>query len=104
MLEMGLPIAKRSSKLMTITPSSEQGQLTFARRHLLRLWLRDPENAWQTPEVLQPRWDQIYRGVTPETSVFPLEPFVRSAGNKGRYPTKAILEPVKFPQGWLHQE
>ncbi|CAJ2509739.1 Uu.00g056390.m01.CDS01 [Anthostomella pinea] len=54
------------------------------RRHLLRFWLRDPENAWQTPEVLKWRWDQLYAGVTPESSVFPLEPFIRSAGNKER--------------------
>ncbi|OTB01391.1 hypothetical protein M426DRAFT_323530 [Hypoxylon sp. CI-4A] len=54
------------------------------RRHLLRLWLRDPENAWQTPEVLNYRWAQLYEGVTPEGQVLPLEPFIRSAGNKGR--------------------
>ncbi|KAH8171200.1 taurine catabolism dioxygenase tauD, tfdA family protein [Sarocladium implicatum] len=54
------------------------------QRHLLRLWLRDPENAWQTPEVIQYRWDQIYGGVTPEAEVLPLEPFIRSASNKNR--------------------
>ncbi|TQN67358.1 Taurine hydroxylase-like protein SAT17 [Colletotrichum shisoi] len=54
------------------------------QRHLLRLWLRGPENAWTTPEVLQKRWDQIYKGVRPETEVFPLEPYIRSAANKGR--------------------
>ncbi|KAI0152987.1 TfdA family taurine catabolism dioxygenase TauD [Xylariaceae sp. FL1272] len=54
------------------------------QRHLLRLWLRDPENAWTTPSHLRPRWAQIYDGITPENEVFPLEPFVRSAGNKGR--------------------
>ncbi|BCS22229.1 TauD/TfdA family dioxygenase [Aspergillus puulaauensis] len=54
------------------------------QRHLLRLWLRDPENAWHTPEVLAPRWAQIYEGVSPESEVFPEEPFIRSAGNKGR--------------------
>ncbi|KAI1322384.1 TfdA family taurine catabolism dioxygenase TauD [Xylariaceae sp. FL0255] len=54
------------------------------QRHLLRLWLRDPENAWTTPSHLAPRWAQIYEGITPEKEVFPLEPFVRSAGNKGR--------------------
>ncbi|KAL4779591.1 hypothetical protein BJX76DRAFT_75446 [Aspergillus varians] len=54
------------------------------QRHLLRLWLRDPENTWHTPEVLAPRWAQIYEGVRPESEVFPLEPFIRSAGNKGR--------------------
>ncbi|KAI3337240.1 TfdA family taurine catabolism dioxygenase TauD [Xylariaceae sp. AK1471] len=54
------------------------------QRHLLRLWLRDPENAWDTPKVLQWRWDQLYKDVTPETQVFPLEPYIRSASNKGR--------------------
>ncbi|KAF1965568.1 TfdA family taurine catabolism dioxygenase TauD [Bimuria novae-zelandiae CBS 107.79] len=54
------------------------------RRHLLRLWLRDPELAWDTPEVLRSRWAQIYEGIKPEAEVLPLKPFVRSAGNKGR--------------------
>ena len=49
------------------------------RRHLVRLWLRDPENAWKTPGALQERWDRVYEGVTAEASVFPLEPFIRSA-------------------------
>ncbi|KAI0126129.1 TfdA family taurine catabolism dioxygenase TauD [Xylariales sp. AK1849] len=53
-------------------------------RHLMRFWLRDPENTWQTPEVLKWRWAQLYEGVTPESQVFPLEPFIRSAGNKAR--------------------
>ncbi|GJD03995.1 taurine catabolism dioxygenase TauD [Colletotrichum higginsianum] len=48
-------------------------------RHLIRLWLRDPENAWKTPEALKERWDRVYSGVTPEKSVFPLEPQIRSA-------------------------
>ncbi|KAF4123821.1 Taurine catabolism dioxygenase TauD, TfdA family [Geosmithia morbida] len=54
------------------------------QRHLLRLWLRDPENAWPTPQVLQERWDTLYKGVEPENQVFPLEPFIRSASNKNR--------------------
>ncbi|KAK1980426.1 TfdA family taurine catabolism dioxygenase TauD [Colletotrichum cereale] len=49
------------------------------QRHLVRLWLRDPENAWETPEALRERWDRVYSGVTPEGSVFPLEPQIRSA-------------------------
>jgi hypothetical protein len=53
--------------------------LTSNRRHLVRLWLRDPENAWKTPSVLQERWDRVYKDVTPEASVFPLEPYIRSA-------------------------
>ncbi|KAK8082353.1 TfdA family Taurine catabolism dioxygenase TauD [Apiospora saccharicola] len=54
------------------------------KRHLLRLWLRDPKDAWETPEVLRPRWAQLYEGITPESQVFPLEPYIRSASNKGR--------------------
>ncbi|KAK2023447.1 TfdA family taurine catabolism dioxygenase TauD [Colletotrichum zoysiae] len=49
------------------------------QRHLIRLWLRDPQNAWETPEALRERWDRVYSGVTPEKSVFPLEPQIRSA-------------------------
>ncbi|KAI1490998.1 TfdA family taurine catabolism dioxygenase TauD [Biscogniauxia mediterranea] len=52
------------------------------QRHLLRLWLRDPENAWETPEVLRWRWAELYEGLTPESQVLPLEPFVRSASHK----------------------
>ncbi|KAK3308340.1 uncharacterized protein B0T15DRAFT_483028 [Chaetomium strumarium] len=51
------------------------------QRHLVRLWLRDPDHAWKTPEVLQPRWDYVYKGVTPEASVLPLEPYIRSASS-----------------------
>ncbi|EOA90417.1 hypothetical protein ACJQWK_07660 [Exserohilum turcicum] len=48
------------------------------QRHLIRLWLRDPEHAWPTPEALKSRW-AIYDHVKPENSVFPLEPTIRSA-------------------------
>ncbi|OWY50321.1 Clavaminate synthase-like protein [Alternaria alternata] len=48
------------------------------KRHLLRLWLRDPENAWGTPVPLASRWDRVYEGVTPELQAFPLEPHTRS--------------------------
>ncbi|KAK7420850.1 hypothetical protein QQZ08_010251 [Neonectria magnoliae] len=51
------------------------------QRHLVRLWLRDPELAWKTPEALQPRWDNLYEGVTPEKTVFPLEPAIRSSSD-----------------------
>ncbi|KAJ5553333.1 hypothetical protein N7494_002711 [Penicillium frequentans] len=44
------------------------------RRHLLRLWLRDPENAWQTPEPLQHRWDTVFKNVTEDEQAFPLNP------------------------------
>lgn len=47
------------------------------RRHLMRLWLRDPEYAWETPEPLRPRWANAYEGVVPEEQVLPLEPRLR---------------------------
>lgn len=50
----------------------------------MRLWLKDPEYAWQTPHGLQWRWDEIYKDVRPENEVFPLEAFVRSSANKSR--------------------
>ncbi|KAI0526396.1 TfdA family taurine catabolism dioxygenase TauD [Xylaria bambusicola] len=55
------------------------------RRHLLRLWLRDAENAWETPRALQPQWDRLYKGITVENEVLPLEPYIRSsAGHRPR--------------------
>ncbi|KAL7621427.1 hypothetical protein AAE478_008749 [Parahypoxylon ruwenzoriense] len=47
------------------------------------IWLRDPENAWQTPEAIKWRWAEIYEGVTPEAEVFPFEPFIRTSASKG---------------------
>ncbi|TAQ88462.1 hypothetical protein B7494_g3245 [Chlorociboria aeruginascens] len=49
------------------------------QRHLIRLWLRDPEYAWPTPDSLADRWAQLYDGVSPEAQVFPLEPRIRSS-------------------------
>ncbi|KAK1145206.1 hypothetical protein N8T08_004358 [Aspergillus melleus] len=46
-------------------------------RHLMRLWLRDPEHAWQTPEPLRARWDNVYKDVFADEQVFPLEPRLR---------------------------
>jgi len=51
-------------------------------RHLLRLWLRDPELAWKTPEALQDRWDALYKDVTEEEQVFPLEAKIRGGSGK----------------------
>ncbi|EMR72321.1 putative taurine catabolism dioxygenase protein [Eutypa lata UCREL1] len=53
-------------------------------RHLLRLWLRDPENAWETPGPLRERFAELYDGVTPEGQVLPVDPYIRSEGNKAR--------------------
>lgn len=52
------------------------------RRHLLRLWLRDPKLAWKTPDALKDRWDALYKDVTPEEQVFPLEPKIRGGAGK----------------------
>ena len=51
--------------------------LMGGRRHLVRLWLRDPENAWETPKELKERWSYVYDRMTPEAQVFPLEPYIR---------------------------
>ena len=53
------------------------------QRHLMRLWLRDPEFAWKTPEALKGRWEKTYGGVGMESQVFPLEPYIRTA-SRGR--------------------
>jgi hypothetical protein len=49
------------------------------QRHLVRLWLRDPEFAWKTPEALRGRWAGVYDGVEEKKQVFPLEPCIRSS-------------------------
>ncbi|KAH6964514.1 hypothetical protein DER45DRAFT_152193 [Fusarium avenaceum] len=54
------------------------------KRHLVRLWLRDPENAWETPSHLSDRWAELFEGVKPENQILPLEPYIRSASNKSR--------------------
>jgi hypothetical protein len=46
-------------------------------RHLLRLWLRDSEYAWETPTPLHGRWDAVYGSLSPEEQVFTLEPQIR---------------------------
>ncbi|KAL1901116.1 hypothetical protein Sste5346_002183 [Sporothrix stenoceras] len=63
------------------------------QRHLVRLWLRDPMNAWPTAAALKDRWNQLYGGVTPENSVFPLVPTVRSA-SKGTHKDVATETPT----------
>lgn len=58
------------------------------RRHLLRLWLRNDELAWKTPEPLKDPWKRLYDNTTPDDEYFPLEPEIRKAakGNgTGKY-------------------
>ena len=45
----------------------------------MRLWLRDPELAWPTPEPLTEKWNRLYGGIRPENEVFPLEPRLRTS-------------------------
>ncbi|KAF9055633.1 hypothetical protein BJ165DRAFT_433113 [Panaeolus papilionaceus] len=57
-------------------------------RHLLRLWLRNDELAWKTPEPLKDPWKRLYDNTTPDDEYFPLEPEIRKAakGNgTGKY-------------------
>jgi alpha-ketoglutarate-dependent taurine dioxygenase len=55
------------------------------QRHLVRLWLRDEELAWELPRELHGRMAKVFEGVTEEGQVFPLEPFVRSsAAGRGK--------------------
>ncbi|RAL16021.1 Clavaminate synthase-like protein [Aspergillus homomorphus CBS 101889] len=54
------------------------------QRHLIRIWQRDPEYAWDTPGPLDRAWKQLYDGVTPETQVFPLEPYIRGPAAGGK--------------------
>ncbi len=52
----------------------------LGRRHLIRLWLRNDELAWKTPEVLAPIWKRLY-SVPPEEQRFPIEPEIRRKEN-----------------------
>ncbi|GIC94644.1 TauD/TfdA family dioxygenase [Aspergillus udagawae] len=61
------------------------------QRHLMRLWLRDPQLAWEVPEPMKQSHSLAYDNVDPNTQVFPLEPSVLSArprGNKIPQPAK----------------
>lgn len=74
---------------------ADQLTLIFSRRHLIRLWLRDPEYAWETPKALEARWEKQYGNVSPDASVFPLEPAIRSV-SAGR----EKLEPLTGTGGY----
>jgi hypothetical protein len=54
-------------------------------RHLIRMWLRDPEYAWETPGPLRERWEAVYGGVRPETMVLPVVPYMRSTNYGGTH-------------------
>ena len=48
------------------------------RRHLIRLWLRDPEHAWEIPGPLKVRMGKVYNNLDKDTQEFPLEAEVES--------------------------
>lgn len=51
------------------------------RRHLLRVWMRDEEHAWETPGEMRGRWGRIYGSESAHgPRVFPLEAATRSVG------------------------
>jgi hypothetical protein len=58
---------------------TDEGGEEGKKRHLVRLWLRDEELRWDIPQELQGRFDKVYKGVSEEESIFPLEPYIRSA-------------------------
>ncbi|KAK7402615.1 hypothetical protein QQX98_011627 [Neonectria punicea] len=48
-----------------------------AQRHLVRLWLRHPEKAWQMPKGLDMAWDRVYAELGSEGDEnWPLQPVV----------------------------
>jgi len=69
------------NNLVTFHARDEFKDTPEQQRHLVRLWLRDPEYAWETPKELQSRWDGLYLSVTPEKQVFPLGPRIRTASS-----------------------
>lgn len=79
MREMGLEMRGIRRMSFRIYNSS---YLTYCSRHLIRLWLRNEELAWQLPEELKPLWTKTF-DVEPNEQTFALEPVVREAA-KGR--------------------
>ena len=77
MPEMRSQIRRRNSELFIILWDHAD---TF-RRHLLRLWLRDPEYEWSIPEGLTERFANVYENIKVENQVFPLEPRIRSSSD-----------------------
>lgn len=53
--------------------------LFYVGRHLLRLWLRDPEFEWEKHEALKERFDRVYADLKTENPVFLLEAIIRGA-------------------------
>lgn len=54
-------------------------EFLYARRHLFRLWLRDPEFEWEKHVALKERFDRVYADLKTENPVFLLEAIIRGA-------------------------
>ena len=78
---MALQIQASRSESLVQEDAMPHCRLTLSRRHLVRLWLRDPEYAWETPEPLKARFEQLYGNQNPDNQVFPLEPYIRGESN-----------------------
>lgn len=72
-------IDEPGNEYVFLYPKKHDHLLTIERRHLLRLWLRDSEYAWDTPDLLRERWEHVYKDVHAEDQVFPLEPNVHKS-------------------------
>jgi len=83
MREMVSKIHRKSSKSMIEDGMYARYADHMNRRHLLRLWLRDPEYEWSIPQPLEERFNSVYAGVTSVAQVFPLEPRIRSSSDGG---------------------
>lgn len=44
------------------------------RRHLVRMWLRDPEKAWDIPEMAKEQWDEAFQHDGPQ--LWPVTPIL----------------------------
>ncbi|KAL6412676.1 taurine catabolism dioxygenase TauD [Ilyonectria robusta] len=49
-----------------------------SQRHLVRLWLRNPDKAWRMPTGLNMAWDRVYRdlGLEGDDESWPLMPVI----------------------------
>lgn len=89
-MDSKIPLSSSESLAFFTLPIFHHINESFCRRHLIRLWQRDPENAWVTPEQLSRAWKSLYDGITPESQVFPLEPYVRGPA-RGAFRDKAAV-------------
>lgn len=43
-------------------------------RHLVRMWLRDPERAWKVPDMCKEQWEDAFTPIPEEQQVWPVKP------------------------------